>query len=79
MKKYLAIVLLVGLGMAFAPSCKKEKKHAPKKTHKTHVKKHKKGGVKVQGYHYLGNVCDPKCKLSEICNGSRCIPKGGIS
>jgi hypothetical protein len=42
MKKYLAIVLLLGLGMAFASSCKKEKKHAPKKVHKTHVKNIKK-------------------------------------
>ncbi|MBT3455815.1 hypothetical protein HN446_02015 [bacterium] len=91
MKKYLALVLLVGLGMAFAPSCKKEKKHAPKKVHKTHVKKHKKGGVKVQGLHhclrphrgggYLGPTVPPSSKNCKerglVFKNGKCVKKAG--
>jgi len=90
MRKYLALVLLVGLGIAFAPSCKKEKKHAPKKVHRTHqVKKHKKGGIKVQDFDIKGvpkggfqgvvkktfGICNPPCGSGYSCKGGGyCVP-----
>ena len=47
MKKFFAIALLVGFGLALAPACKKEEKKAKPKKH--YVKKHKKQANKKAG------------------------------